>query len=125
MDPATLAATALAAATPYLLKFGKDAAKEVASGVGKSVWDWIKGKLTGEAGKEAVADLEAAPGAPENALALQAALTKALKKEPDTAAALAALLKEHGVALTNQTMNVTGDNNTSAQASDGSTITIR
>jgi hypothetical protein len=125
MDPATLAAAALAAVSPYLLAFGKDAAEEVASGAGKSTWDWIKVKLTGGAGKEAVDDLEAAPGEAENAQALQAALTKVLKRAPDAAASLAALLKEHGVEMTTQTMNVRGDGNKSAIASDRSTITIR
>jgi len=124
MDPTTLAAAALAAVTPYLVDAAKDAAKQAAAGAGKAVWDWVKGKLTGEAGKEAVSDLEAAPAAPENALALQAALTKVLKKEPEAAAALAELLKAQGVALTMQTMTVTGDNNKSGQASGGSTITI-
>jgi hypothetical protein len=124
MDPATLAAAALAAVTPYLLDFAKDAAKEAASSAGKAVWDWVKGKLTGEAGKEAVADLESAPAAPENAQALQAALTKLLKKEPEAVAALAELLKAQGVAVTTQTMTVIGDANKSGQASGGSTVTI-
>jgi hypothetical protein len=124
MDPATLAAAALAAVTPYLLDAAKDAAKQAAVGAGKAVWGWIKGKLTGEAGKEAVADLEKAPDAPENALALQAALTKVLKKEPESAAALAELLKARGVAVTTQTMTVTGDSNKSVQASGGSKVTI-
>jgi hypothetical protein len=125
MDPATLAAAALAAVTPYLVDAAKDAAKQAASGAGKAVWNWVKGKLTGEAGREAVAELEAAPGEPENAQALQAALTKILKKEPEAAAALAELLKAHGAAVTTQTATVIGDGNKIGQASGGSTITIR
>jgi hypothetical protein len=123
MDPATLAAAALAAVTPYLIDLAKDAAKQAAASAGKAVWDWIKDKLAGEAGKEAVADLESAPDAPENALALQAALTKVLKKEPEAAAALAELLKAQGVAVTTQTMTVFGDGAKSVQASN-STVTI-
>jgi hypothetical protein len=49
-DPVTLAA-AVAFVTPYLLDFGKDAAKEAASGAGKSVWGWIKSKLTSRPGR--------------------------------------------------------------------------
>jgi hypothetical protein len=41
MDPATVAAAAIAAAIPYLAAFGKEAAKGLAGGVGKSVWDWV------------------------------------------------------------------------------------
>ncbi|MFZ1963013.1 MAG: hypothetical protein WAU78_06020 [Roseiarcus sp.] len=118
MDPATLAGAALAVVTPYLV----DAAKQAASSAGKAVWDWIKGKLTGEAGKEAVADLEEAPAAPENALALQAALTKVLKKEPEAVAALAELLKAQGVAVTTQTATAIGNRNTIIQASGNSSV---
>ena len=124
MDPVTLAAAAVAFVTPYLLDFGKDAAKEAASDAGKSVWSWIKGKLTSPAGAEAVADVESAPEKPENAQALQAALTKALTKDPAAAAALADLLKTHGASLSTQTANVVGDSNKVGQASDGSSVTI-
>ena len=124
MDPVTLAAAAVSFVTPYLLDFGKDAAKEAASDAGKSVWSWIKGKLTSPAGAEAVADVESAPEKPENAQALQAALTKALTKDPDAAAALADLLKAHGVSLSTQTANVIGDSNKVGQASGGSSVTI-
>ena len=61
MDPVTFSAAAVSFVTPYLLDFGKDAAKEAASDAGKSVWSWIKGKLTSPAGAEAVADVESAP----------------------------------------------------------------
>ncbi len=124
MDPVTLAAAAVSFVTPYLLDFGKGAAKEVASGAGKSVWDWIKGKLTGPAGAEAVADAESAPDKPENAQALQAALTKALTKDPGSVEALAKLLKDNGVSLSSQTLNVTGSNNKTGQADRGSSVNI-
>ena len=124
MDPVTLAAAAVSFVTPYLLDFGKDAAKEAASDAGKSVWSWIKGKLTSPAGAEAVADVESSPEKPENAQALQAALTKALTKDPAAAAALEKLLKEHGASLSTQTANVVGDSNKIGQASGGSSVTI-
>jgi hypothetical protein len=124
MDPLTLAAAAVSLVKPYLIHFGKDAAKGAAEEAGKSVWGWIKGRLTSPAGTEAVADVEAAPEKPENAQALQAALTKALTKDPDAAAALAKLLSEHGASLSTQTANVTGDNNKVGQASGGSSVTI-
>jgi hypothetical protein len=124
MDPASLAATAMTVVSPYLAEFGADAAKEVASSAGKSVWDWITGKLTSPAGQEVVADMARAPAEPENAQALQAALTKALK-DPQALAALAKLLGERGVTVSTQTATVTGDSNKTAQASGGSTIYIR
>ena len=124
MDPASLAATAMTVVSPYLAQVGADAAKEVASSAGKSVWDWIKGKLTSPAGQEAVADMARAPAEPENAQALQAALTKALK-DPAALAALAKLLGEQGVAASTQTATVIGDSNKTAQASGGSTVNIR
>jgi hypothetical protein len=97
MDPVNVAATAIAFVTPYLLDFGKDAAKDATKDAAKSVWSWIKGKLTSPGGLEAMADVERAPDKPENAQALQAALTKALVNDPGTTNALADLLKNHGV----------------------------
>ena len=76
------------------------------------------------AGAEAAADAEAAPDKLENAQALQAALTKALTKDPAAAAALADLLKTHGAALSTQSANIIGDNNKVGQASGGSSVTI-
>jgi hypothetical protein len=128
MDPVTLAAAAVSFITPYLLHFGKDAAAETAKGAaedaGNSVWSWIKGKLTSPAGAEAVADVESAPEKPENAQALQAALTKVLTKYPEAADALAKLLSEHGASLSTQTLNVTGSNNKTGQADRGSSVNI-
>ena len=124
MEPATLAAAAISFVAPYLISLGKVAAKGAAGEAGKSVWTWIKGKLVSPAGAAAVADAEAAPQEPENMQALQAALTKALKAEPDAAKALEDMLKEHGASLSTQTANVIGDSNKVGQASGGSTVTI-
>ncbi len=124
MDPVSLAAAAVSFVTPYLLHLGKDAAKGAAEEAGKSVWGWIRSKLTSSAGAEAAADAEAAPDKLENAQALQAALTKALTKDPAAAAALADLLKTHGAALSTQSANIIGDNNKVGQASGGSSVTI-
>ncbi len=124
MEPATLAAAAISFVAPYLISLGKVAAKGAAGEAGKSVWTWIKGKLVSPAGAAAVADAEAAPQEPENMQALQAALTKALKAEPDAAKALEDMLKEHGASLSTQTASVIGDSNKVGQASGGSTVTI-
>jgi predicted 2-oxoglutarate/Fe(II)-dependent dioxygenase YbiX len=59
------------------------------AGGAKSVWGWIKGKLTSAAGAEAVSDAERDPKDAANAQALQAALIKALNADPDAAKALA------------------------------------
>lgn len=124
LDPVTLAAAALAAATPYVAELAKDAAKAVASGAGKSVWDWIKGKLTSPAGQEVVAELEKAPADDLNIKAAEIALTKYLKAEPTSLEELAKLLQNAGVALTSQSTNISGDNNKVGQASGGSSVTI-
>ena len=50
LDPATLSVAAIAAALPYVVELGKEAAKSAAGAAGKSVWEWVKGKLTSEAG---------------------------------------------------------------------------
>jgi hypothetical protein len=123
MDPVTLAA-AVSFVTPYLLDLGKEAAKSAAGESGKSVWAWIKGKLTSPAGTEAVGDAERDPKDSANAQALQAALTKALKADPGAAKALEDLLKKSGASLSSQSANVVGDNNKVGQASGGSSVTI-
>ena len=124
MDPATLAASAVSFVAPYLLDLGKEAAKSAAGESGKSVWSWIKGKLTSEAGKDAIKDAEAAPKEPENMQALQAALTKALKADPDAAKGLEAILKKAGASLSSQNTSVIGDFNKVGQASGGSSVNI-
>jgi hypothetical protein len=124
MDPVTLAAAAVSFITPYLLDLGKEAAKSAAGESGKSVWDWIKGKLTSPAGAEAVGDVERDPKEPTNAQALQLALTKALKADPDAAKGLEDLLKKSGASLSSQTSTQIGDNNTVGQASGGSSVNI-
>jgi hypothetical protein len=53
LDPATLAAAAIGAASSYLVALGKEAAKSAAGEAGKSVWQWLKGKLTSPDGKAA------------------------------------------------------------------------
>jgi hypothetical protein len=81
LDPATLAAAAITAALPYVVALGKEAAKEAAGEAGKSVWQWVKGKLTSAAGQEAVKDLENAPDDADNRKAAEAALSKLLKAD--------------------------------------------
>jgi hypothetical protein len=81
MDPATLAPTAIATALPYLAKFGQEVAKSVAGSAGKSIWDWVKSKLTSDAGREAVEDLEQRPDDSDNQKAVEAALAKILKSD--------------------------------------------
>jgi hypothetical protein len=124
MDPVTLAAAAVSFVTPYLLDLGKEAAKSAAGESGKSVWGWIRGKLTTAAGAEAVSDAESDPKDSANAQALQAALTKALKADPDAAKALEDLLKASGASLSSQTATAIGDNNKVGQASGGSSVNI-
>ena len=123
VDPGTIATEAIAVASPYLVDFGKEAAKSAADGAGKVIWEWIKGKLMSPAGKEAVDDLEKGPGEADNRKAAEAALAKFLKADPDAISELAKLLEKTGVASVAQTANVTGNDNIVGQAS-GSGISL-
>jgi len=123
-DPVTLSTNALEIVATYLIDVGKDAAKATAQGMGKSLWDWIKGKLTTPAGVEAVGDLEAAPDEATNVKAVEAALAKVLKANSASGEELAKLLQSAGVSFASQTANSFGDNNKIGQASGGSTVTI-
>jgi hypothetical protein len=124
MDPASLAAAALAAAVPYLLGLGKVAADEGAKAAGKTVFDWIKGKLTSASGKEAVEGLEKAPDKERNQLKLKIALEETLEADPEAAVALAKLLPAGAVSGV-QTLNQSGSGNTGVLADRGSHVTIQ
>jgi hypothetical protein len=123
MDPSTLATTATAVALPYLADLGKEVAKSAAGGVGKTVWEWVKSKLTSPAGKEAVEDLEKNSEEGDNRRAVEAALSKFLKSDANALADLAKLLEQAGLIAAAQTANVVGDDNIIGQAS-GSGITF-
>jgi hypothetical protein len=125
VDPATLAVAAIAAALPYVAALGKEAAKAAAGAAGKSVWEWVTGKLTSEAGKEAVKDFATAPGDADNRKAAEAVLSKFLKSDPGALAELAQLLDKAGVTSTAMTANVVGDENVVNQVSgSGNTISV-
>jgi hypothetical protein len=124
MDPATLAAAAVAFVTPYLIDFAKNLGSDVASEGSKSVWGWIKGKLTSAAGAEAVGKIESVPTDSHNVEVLQNQLIMALKADPDAAKAFADLLKTSGASLPSHSVNITGSNNKVGQANGGSSVTI-
>jgi hypothetical protein len=96
MDPATLAIAAISAALPYVTALGTEAAKAAGGGVGKAVWEWVKGKLVSEAGKEIVKDLESGPADVDNRKAAEATLSKFLRSDPNALADLARLLESAG-----------------------------
>jgi hypothetical protein len=123
MDPATLAASAIAAA---IAELGKAAAKSAAGAAGKSVWEWIKSKLTSGPGKSALDDLEneKTRGDTDNQTMAATALSKFLKTNPAALAELAQLLEKAGVASTVQTATVHGDHGIVAQNAGPGKIAI-
>jgi hypothetical protein len=124
MDPATLAAAAIAASLPYLIAVGKEAAKGAAGAAGKSVWEWVKGKLTSGAGKEAVKDLESGPEDSDNRKIAEATLSKLLKSDPSLLSELAQLLERAGATSATMTANIVGDGNVFGQASGSASVAI-
>ncbi len=125
MDPATLAVAAITAALPYVVALGKEAAKGAAGAAGKSVWEWVKGKLTSAAGKEAVEGLEKAPDDVDYRKMAEAALSKLLKSDPGALSELVQLLDKAGITSTVLTANVIGNENIVGQVSgSGNTVSI-
>jgi hypothetical protein len=124
MDPAALAATAIAAALPYLVTVVKEGAKGAAGAAGKSVWDWVRAKLTSEAGKEVVKDLECGPEDSDNRKAAEATLSKLLKSDLSLQSELARLLEKPDATSTTITANVVGNENILGQASDSASVAI-
>jgi hypothetical protein len=85
----------------------------------------VKGRLTSEAGKEVVKDLENAPDDADNRKAAEAALSKFLRSDPNALSALSQLLEASGVTSAVQTANVTGNENIVGQfAGSGNTLSI-
>jgi hypothetical protein len=91
--------------------------------VGKTVWDWVKGKLTSPGGQEVIADLERNPKDDDNRKAAEAALSKFLKSDTSAMNDLARLLKEAGVTAVTQSATTIGNDNLTAQAA-GTDITF-
>ena len=124
LDPATLSVAAITAALPYVVALGKEAAKSAAGAAGKSVWEWVKGKLASEAGKEVVKDLEKDPHDADNRKAAEAALSKLLKSDRGALSELAQLLEKAGVTSTVLSANIVGDGNIVGQVSGSGTVSI-
>ena len=94
MDPVSLAVAAVAVVTPYLIASAEGAANDPTPDAGRSVWNWVKARLTSGADRAAVVEAEAAPAIAQNAQALQAALTTVLRKDSAAAVTLAKLLND-------------------------------
>jgi hypothetical protein len=122
LDPETRAVAAIDAALPYISSLGKELAKSVATAAGKSIWEWIKGRLTSASAKEAVEDLEKAPGDAANRKIAEGQLAKYLTSNPSALAELAQLLDKAGV--TSATQTVTGNNNNVVQNTGSGDVTI-
>jgi hypothetical protein len=121
MDPVTLAATAMTAAKPYVAILGKEAAKGAAWAVGKSVWEWVKGKLP--SGKD-VKDLESDPDDPANQMAVQAALVKLLRSDPSARSELEQLLNKAEATSSKVSAAVTGNQNAVGQVLGSGSVSI-
>jgi hypothetical protein len=98
MEPLTIATTAVAFLSPYLVKIGEQAAEKVGEklpeAVGK-VWNAIVTKFKGKAAaEEAVKDLVAKPDDEDNRAAFRKELRKVLDAEPVFVNELAGLLEE-------------------------------
>jgi hypothetical protein len=125
MDPATLAVTAIAAAVPYIVALGQEAAKSAAGEVGKSIWEWVKGKLTSAAGQQVVKDLEAAPDDTDNRKAAELALSKLLRSDPNAHTELAQMLDKANARLAALSATAIGNENIIAQVSGSGTVSIK
>jgi hypothetical protein len=116
--------TAIAVALPYIAAIGNEAAKSAAGEVGKSIWGWVKGKLTSPAGQEVVEDLEAGPDDADNRKAAEAALSKLLKSDPNAMTELTQLLDKGRVKSAAVSATVMGNENTVGQVSGSGTVSI-
>jgi hypothetical protein len=127
-DPITLAATAVALLSPYLVKFGEKVAEGAGEGVadgGAKLLGWLKDKLTGR-GKEALDDLTSAPESDDNKADLRKQLAKLIEAEPALGEELRSLLAEAGQSTGDATATASGDNAVAvSNTGAGSTISVQ
>ncbi|HEU0097289.1 MAG TPA: hypothetical protein VFQ67_00810 [Allosphingosinicella sp.] len=117
LDGAALITAAVALVAPYLAKAGESAAEKVgeasAEGAGK-VLGWMRAKLTGRA-KEALDDLEKAPGSEDNQADLRKQLARAIEADPALAEELRALIPAEAMEEGAMVQNVSGAGAKAAQ----------
>jgi hypothetical protein len=123
MEPATLAAAAVALLSPYLVEGAKEFAQKVGgaafAGV-ETLCGLVREKLAGP-----VAALEAAPADEDERALLRIQLKKALAADPDFAARLRALVddvREKGGAAVTQMLTISGDHSKGAQITGSGNI---
>jgi hypothetical protein len=121
-----LAVEAARRAVELLGGFFVKAGDGAAQAVGKGLFEWLKGKLTGSAHK-ALDDLEKSPRDGDNQADLRKRLREALEEDPELLRGLRSVLDslpKHATAQGGLTATVTGDGNITNQASGtGHTIT--
>jgi hypothetical protein len=100
-----LAVSAVAVLAPYLVEAGKEGAKTIGKETASAaigLLGWLREKLAGGAGKEALDDLEADPASELNQDALRVQLAKLLQKQPELVPDLQKLMA--GAPATGDTM---------------------
>jgi hypothetical protein len=122
MDFASIAGMALTALTPYLVKGGE----EIAQGMGKNLWEFIKKPFVKDRDKALVEKLEKDPGDEETRGAVKYKLSEFLEDNPGFAKELDDLLKRMPAPSEQKTniQTVSGTDNKAIQDVKDSTITI-
>ncbi len=116
-----LAAAAVAALSPYLVK----GAESFVGEAGKSLWNLIKGKFSkDDKAKKKLEKLEAAPEDKSIQDRLKYELEDQLNDDPDFVKQLQALIQNLPKETKNNIMNITGNNNIGVQDVSGSQINI-
>lgn len=119
MDPISLGAIAVAALRPYLATMGEKAieklGEDVPEGIGK-LYHWLRAKLSPD-GNESLHDLIAAPDDVDTAKLLELQTDRLVKRNPDLAEELRALLSAELRPHVVQTQTVSGDGAKGAQIS--------
>ena len=98
MDPATLAAAALAVLAPYMIKAGEKMAEKIGETLPENagkLWTALTGKFKGKpAAEDAAQDLAKNPADEDAQVVFRVQLKKALAEDPEFLAALGALVKK-------------------------------
>lgn len=127
MDPISLGAVAVAALNPYLATIGEKAIEKVGEDLPENIgklYCWLREKLSHE-GNESLDDLIAAPQEADNRKLLELQTDKLVKKNPDLANELRALLSADLRHSVTQNQLVSGAGAKGAQISgDGNSLSM-
>jgi len=120
MAISTLAAAAVSALVPFLVKGGE----QIAENIGEDLWKLVKSKFTGDKAQKKLDKLKEKPEDKEIQERVKHELMDELEDDPDFAGQLQAILEKLPQAAKSNVQNISGERNIGIQDVSGGSINI-